>query len=97
MVEAEPSQEQYRKYLGDGLRHRGIVLQKCSRPAEAVLAFRNSIELLEGLANPRPGDVYDIACSQSLLSGAAAEAGSRPTRPWSACAGSSPPAGARRP
>jgi len=76
MVEAEPSQQQYRQYLGDGLRHRGIVLQKCSRPAEAILAFRNAIDILEGLANPRPGDLYDIACCQSLLSGAAVEAGS---------------------
>ncbi len=76
MVEAKPSHQQYRQYLGDGLRHRGIVLQKCGRPAEAILAFRDAIEILEGLANPSPGDLYDIACSQSLLSGAVVEAGS---------------------
>jgi len=76
LVETEPSQQQYRMYLGDGLRHRGIVLQKCGRPAEAVLAFRDAIDVLEGLANPSPGDLYDIACCQSLLCGAAIEAGS---------------------
>jgi eukaryotic-like serine/threonine-protein kinase len=52
------------------------VLQKCGRPADAVLAFRDAIEILEGLANPSPGDLYDIACCQSLLAGAAVEAGS---------------------
>jgi len=76
IVEAEPSNQQYRKYLADGLRHRGIVLQKCSRPAQAVSAFRDAIDILEGLANPTPGDLYDAACIQSLLSGAALEAGS---------------------
>jgi hypothetical protein len=75
MVEAEPSQQQYRKYLGDGFRHRGIVLQKCGRPAEAVSAFREAISILEGLTNPSPGDLYATACTQSLLSGAAVEAG----------------------
>src|SRR6202030_3186475 len=75
-VDAEPSHQQYRRYLLVGLRRRGIVLQKCGRPAEAILAFRNAIDVLEGIAKPRPGDLYDIACCQSLLAGAALEVGS---------------------
>ena len=58
------------------MRHRGITLQKCGRPAEAVVAFRESIGLLEGLARPTSGNIYDLACSQSLLSGVASDAGS---------------------
>jgi hypothetical protein len=76
MVEAKPSQQQYREYLGDGLRYRGIILQKCSRPAELVSAFRESIAILEGLGQPSPGNLYDLACAQSLLSGVASETGS---------------------
>ena len=41
-----------RYYLADGLRRRGIMLQKCGRPAEAVSAFREAIAILEGLAEP---------------------------------------------
>ena len=74
MVEAEPAG--YRPVLADGIRRRGIVLQKCGRPAEAVSAFREAIAILEGLAHPTPGNLYDLACSQSLLSGVAPDAGS---------------------
>ena len=74
MVEAKLSGSQ--DYLADGLRRRGITLQKCGRPAEAVSAFRESISVLEGLASPTSGDIYDLACAQSLLSGIASDAGS---------------------
>ncbi len=74
MVEAEP--EGYRPVLADGIRRRGIVLQKCGRPAEAVSAFREAIAILEGLAHPTSGNLYDLACSQSLLSSVAPNAGS---------------------
>ena len=52
------------------------MLQKCGRPAEAVSAFREAIAILEGLASPTSGDLYDLACTQSLLSGVASDAGS---------------------
>ena len=68
---SRPNCPSSRYYLADGLRRRGIVLQKCGRPAEAVSAFREAIAILEGLANPTPGNIYDLACSQSLLSGVA--------------------------
>ncbi len=65
-----------RPVLADGIRRRGITLQKCGRPAEAVLAFREAIASLEGLAHPTPGNLYDLACSQSLLSSVGPETGS---------------------
>jgi eukaryotic-like serine/threonine-protein kinase len=74
--EVEPSQPENRGALADRIRRRGIVLQRCGRSAEAVEAFRGSIILLKGTANPRPVDIYDIACCQSLLSGVASERGS---------------------
>ena len=76
LVEAEPSQEDHRIDLADGLRRSGIVLQKCVRPAEAVSAFREALAILEGLAHPTPANGYDIVCNQSLLSGVAPDAGS---------------------
>ena len=42
----------YRAILPTALRRRGIALQKCGRPAEAVSAFREAIAILEGLAEP---------------------------------------------
>ena len=71
LFEADPSQH---RNLADGLRHHGIVLQKCGRPTQAVSAFQEGITVLEGLTSPRPVNVYDIACLQSLISGAADEA-----------------------
>ena len=73
MLETDPSQQHY---LADGVKRHGIVLQKCGRTTQAVSAFREAITLLEGLASPTPGNIYDLACSQSLLSGVAADAGS---------------------
>jgi eukaryotic-like serine/threonine-protein kinase len=74
MVEAELSDSRYQ--LAGGIRRRGVTLQKAGRPAEAVSAFRDAIGILEGLASPTSGTVYDLACSQSLLSGLASDAGS---------------------
>ena len=51
------------------------MLQKCGRTAEAVSAFREAIAILEGLAHPTRGNIYDLGCSQSLLSGVAPDAG----------------------
>ncbi len=73
-VEAELSHS--RDFLADGIRRRGIALQRCGRPAEAVSAFREAIAILEELAHPTAGNIYDLACSQSLLAGVAADAGS---------------------
>jgi eukaryotic-like serine/threonine-protein kinase len=74
MVEAEPGR--YRPILADGIRRRAVALQKCGRAAEAVSAFREAIAILEGLDHPTPGNLYDTACSHSLLAGVAAETGS---------------------
>jgi eukaryotic-like serine/threonine-protein kinase len=69
MVEAKLARS--RSILADGLRRHGITLQKCGRPAEAVSAFREAIANLAQLLSPTAGDLYDFACSQSLLSSVA--------------------------
>ncbi len=74
MVEAKLSDSRYS--FADGIRRRGVVLQKCGRAAEAVSAFREAVTILEGLDHSKPGNMYDLACSQSLLSGVAPDAGS---------------------
>ena len=74
MVDAELSHSRY--HLAAGIRRRGITLQKCGRPAEAVSAFREAIGIQAGLASPTSDTLYDLACTQSLLSGLAFDAGS---------------------
>jgi eukaryotic-like serine/threonine-protein kinase len=73
MFETDPSQQQY---LADGVRRHGIVLRMCGRSAQAVSAFREAITLLEGLASPKPDNIHDLACIQSLLAGVASDTGS---------------------
>ena len=69
MVEADPSTPAYRSYLAATFRHLGIAMQKCGQPAEAMRDFRRSINIFEEMTEPTPGDLYDLACNQSLLSG----------------------------
>jgi tetratricopeptide (TPR) repeat protein len=76
LVASDPADKGFQTRFADTLRRRGIALQQCGQPAQAVVAFRESIAVQRGLKSPSPTDVYDLACFQSLLSGAAAEAGS---------------------
>ena len=47
------------------------------RPARrGGLGFPRGHRHSRGLGQPRPGNIYDLACSQSLLSGVASDAGS---------------------
>ena len=61
----------------DRLRHIGIALMKCGRPAEATAALRESIAIWQGQEplDSNAAALYNRA-AESLLSAAAAEAGS---------------------
>jgi tetratricopeptide (TPR) repeat protein len=76
IAEASPPGSKYRHSLADWLRHAGLVLAESGRPAEAAAALRESIAFLAGLAAPAAGDLYGLACGQSLLAGVAEQAGS---------------------
>ena len=76
MVQAEPSTPAARTSLSYTLRRSGIALLRLGRPADAVADLRQSIAVLRGPQALSPGDYRNIACAQSLLSGAAKEAGS---------------------
>jgi serine/threonine-protein kinase len=76
LVASDPADQGFQERFADTLRRRGIALQQCRQPAQAAAAFREAITAQRGLKNPSPVDVYDLACLQSLLSGAAREAGS---------------------
>jgi serine/threonine-protein kinase len=76
MVDADPGWEAFPYRVADIMRHRGIALQQCGRPAKAAAAFRESIAALRGLKSPSPEDDYNMACNQSLLCGVASEKGS---------------------
>jgi serine/threonine-protein kinase len=71
-----PSTPKFQSAVVDTLRRRGIMAQKYGRGAEAVADYRELISLLDGLTNPAPADLYMLACSHSLLSGAAGLSGS---------------------
>jgi eukaryotic-like serine/threonine-protein kinase len=76
MIAADPSTPSYRSDLATTFRHRGLAMQKSGRPADAARDFRQSIAVFQSLTKPTPGDFYDLACVQSLISGIAAKAGS---------------------
>ncbi|QDV39255.1 serine/threonine-protein kinase [Tautonia plasticadhaerens] len=76
IAQADPATASLQSDLATTFRRRGIAMQKFDRPADAVRDFRRAITLLQELTEPTPGDYYNIACSQSLLAGLAAEAGS---------------------
>ena len=76
MVEADPSTASHRSSLVHTFRRRGLAMQKCGRPADAVRDFRQSIIVLQELTGPSPWDYYNTACFQSLIVGVAADAGS---------------------
>jgi serine/threonine-protein kinase len=76
MIEANPSTPAYRSDLADTYRRRGVAMRKCGRLADAVRDFRQSNTILRELKEPTAGDHYNLARAQSLISGAAAEAGS---------------------
>jgi eukaryotic-like serine/threonine-protein kinase len=58
--------------------HMGHVRQKAMRPSDAVAEFEKSVGILERLSKLEPSgyNLYNLACFQSLLSGAAAQPGS---------------------
>jgi serine/threonine-protein kinase len=75
-VEADPFSAGRQAALAEAFRRRAVTYQKCRRPAEAVSDLRQSIVVRRDLTEPGPWDYYNLACSQSLLSGIAAESGS---------------------
>jgi eukaryotic-like serine/threonine-protein kinase len=75
-IAADPTHEPSIAYCADALRRIGTAFQASGRPTDAVANYRQSIAILEGLKKPRALDFYDMACGHSLISGAAANAGS---------------------
>jgi tetratricopeptide (TPR) repeat protein len=76
VAEASPPGSKHRQSLADRLRRAGAVLAAGGRPGEAVAALRESVAFFAGLASPTAGDLYTLACIQSLLSGMAGHADS---------------------
>ena len=76
LIEAHPGAAKYRSQHADWTRRIGIMLQASGRPADAIAHFRQSLAELERLEKPTLGDLYNIACCRSLISGAASVPGS---------------------
>src|SRR5262249_32951406 len=75
-AEGDPADALARSLWADALRRIGTTRQASGQPAEAISDYRQSMAILEDLKSPPPTDVYDVACCQSLISGAALEPGS---------------------
>jgi tetratricopeptide (TPR) repeat protein/predicted Ser/Thr protein kinase len=75
LVEAHPSSTVFQRDLATVIRNRGYALQKASRMAEAVAAFRESIKIVEGLSKPIAVDLYNIACCHARIHQIALERG----------------------
>ena len=64
----------YQQGLAQGLSKMGILQRGAGRTtSEAVASFRAAVAVLQRLPTPSPGILYDLACDQALLAGAAAE------------------------
>jgi eukaryotic-like serine/threonine-protein kinase len=70
MAEAEPSASSNRSNLATTLRRSGIAMQQCGQMERAVSDFRQAIVALHEMTNPAAAEYYNLACYQSLLSGA---------------------------
>ena len=68
-----PGVAEYQQGLAQGLSKMGILQRGAGRTSEAVASFRAAVAILQRLPTPNPGILYDLACDQALLAGAAAE------------------------
>jgi serine/threonine-protein kinase len=71
LVDANPAVPEFQRELAQFLEKVGIAEQRSGRPAEAVTSYRQAIALLEHLPTLGSVDLYDVACFQALLAGAA--------------------------
>ena len=54
----------------------GKIQQRGGRASEAAASFRSAVAIMERLPTPSVGQIYDLACYQSLCAGAAEKRGS---------------------
>jgi serine/threonine-protein kinase len=73
LTDAHPTVPQFQGDLADSLSFLGSAHRRRGRAAEAVACYRRSIHIRERLAVLDPNDLYNLACSQALLAGVAAD------------------------
>jgi serine/threonine protein kinase len=76
LVDENPAFTGFRRDLLWCLAALGKIQRRAGRTSEAVASFRTSATLLERLPTHTPIDLYNLACYQSVISGAAGEPGS---------------------
>src|SRR4029077_8417370 len=76
LVVANPSLDAYRSDLAVTLGIIGALKQAAGQFSAAGAAFRQAIELLDGLPSHKPDDDYNLACYHARLAGLAGQFGS---------------------
>jgi serine/threonine-protein kinase len=73
LAEENPAVTGYQRDLASSLSRMGKIQQRAGRASEAVASFRTAVAVMERLPTLATGHLYDLACYQALLAGAAAE------------------------
>jgi eukaryotic-like serine/threonine-protein kinase len=76
LIAADPKSPRYRFDLASTFRRRGLAMEKLSRPAAAVVDYRQAIAAMREWEGSSYWDAYNTACYQALLSGVATKPGS---------------------
>ncbi len=78
LVAANPRHALLQSRLATSHSYVGMARQQAGRPAEAAAEFRRAVAIMERLCDLQPDgyNLYNLACSRSLLSGIAARPGS---------------------
>jgi serine/threonine-protein kinase len=79
LADAHPDDPDYRYRQARALKRMGVVHQRAGRSAEAAADLRRGLQILESVSGKTSSEierVYNLACYESLLAGAAASPGS---------------------
>jgi eukaryotic-like serine/threonine-protein kinase len=76
LIDANPTVTLWQGELATNLLAVGGIHLKAGRTAEAVASLRRAVVIWERLSSRAPKDLYNLACSHTLLAGLAAKPGS---------------------
>jgi tetratricopeptide (TPR) repeat protein len=78
LIAADPSTPTNRSELASTLRGHGIAMEQMGQIAKSVSDYRQAIASMHEIEKPTDWDRYNMACYQSLLSGALSKMGAEP-------------------
>jgi hypothetical protein len=70
LIAADPSVPMNRSEAAGTLRRRGLAMEQFGQTAKAVSDYRQATASMHEITKPTNGEIYNMACYQSLLCGA---------------------------